>query len=100
MTDETVNRIREMEGIANDTARLNAALSGQLDMLDAAREKMKKLFQYYGSEAWYRDRETDLPEGIKAGVLSEDLIYDEITALRDSAFRMLGLATDLLKNVL
>ena len=99
MTDETVNRIREMEGIADDTARLNAALSGQLDMLDAAREKMKKLFQYYGSEAWYRDRETDLPEGIKAGVLSEDLIYDVITGNRDNALDMLDAASEILRRL-
>ena len=45
-----------------------------------------------------RDRETALPPGTAAGVLSEDAVYDAITALRDEAFRMLELATDILKN--
>ena len=42
--------------------------------------------------------EGDLPEGIPAGVLSEDGIYDQITAVRDAAFRMLELSADILKN--
>ena len=29
---------------------------------------------------------------------SEDAVYDEITALRDAAYRMLELAADILKN--
>ncbi len=33
-----------------------------------------------------------------AGVLSEDLVYDQITAVRDAAFRMLDLSADILKN--
>ena len=35
---------------------------------------------------------------LKAGVLSEDLVYDEIVDARDASFRMLELATDILKN--
>ena len=39
-----------------------------------------------------------VPQGISAGVLSEDLVYDQIEAARDAAFRMLELAADILKN--
>ena len=59
---------------------------------------MIELFKYYGSEAWYEDREGKVPEGVKAGVLSEDLVYDAITNVRDTSFHMLELATDILKN--
>ena len=38
------------------------------------------------------------PPGIRAGVLSEDLVYDEITDLRGEAFRMLTLATEILRD--
>ena len=38
-----------------------------------------------------------LPEGFKAGVLSEDSVYDAIADLRDAAFDMLELGTDILK---
>ena len=52
----------------------------------------------YGSEDWYADRDMELPEGVKAGVLSEDSVYDAITDLRDAAFQMLELGTDILKT--
>ena len=48
---------------------------------------------------WWQERfGTALPEDVKAGVLSEDLVYDAITDLRDAAFRMLELGTDILKR--
>ena len=73
-------------------------MESALDRLEAVREKMGELFAYYGSEAWFEDREGELPETEAAGVLSEDLVYDEITELRDAAFQMLELASDILKN--
>ena len=47
---------------------------------------------------YWRGEDGELPEGISAGVLSEDLVYDQITEVRDAAFRMLELAADILKN--
>ena len=91
-------RITEMEACLNECATATAALSAQLDRMDALREPMTRLFAYYGSEAWYEDRESDLPGDLPAGVLSEDLVYDQITGIRDAAFHMLELAADILKN--
>ena len=34
----------------------------------------------------------------KAGVLSEDLVYDSITELRDTAFTMLEMGTEILRD--
>ena len=93
-----IERIKEMEGCLNETTQAIAALGEQLDRMEALREPMTRLFDYYGSEAWYEDRDGELPEGVPAGVLSEDLVYDQITAARDAALRMLELATDILKN--
>ena len=93
-----IRRIAEMEGYLNECAAASADLAEQLDRMDGLRERMTRLFAYYGSEAWYEDREGELPEDVPAGVLSEDLVYDQITAVRDAAFRMLELATDILKN--
>ena len=93
-----VERITEMEGFLNECTESTAGLSAQLDRMEACREQMTRLFAYYGSGDWYADREGDLPEGVRAGVLSEDLVYDQITAVRDAAIRMLELATDILKN--
>ena len=96
----TLARIAEMEAALNAAAKLNADLEAQLDALDAGRADLKKLFDYYGSEAWYDDREAELPGDVRAGVLGEDLVYDELVRLRGLSFRMLELATDILKNVL
>ena len=70
----------------------------QLERMEKLKEPMTRLFAYYGSGAWYEDREGELPEEVPAGVLSEDAVYDQITAVRDTAFRMLELSADILKN--
>ena len=93
-----VKRIQEMEACLEECTAAIAALGDQLDRMDALREKMISLFNYYGSEAWHVDRDGDLPDGVRAGVLSEDLVYDAITDVRDASFHMLELATDILKN--
>ena len=93
-----IDRIREMEAYLNECTAATEGLAGQLERMASVREKMIRLFSYYGSEAWYEDREGKLPEGVPAGVLSEDLVYDQITAARDAAFQMMELAADILKN--
>ena len=100
-------RIGRMEEIMNECSRAMDELSEQLDRLEALRGRMSGLFDYYGSEDWYEDREDwdaasdgEIPEGLTAGVLSEDLVYDEITEVRDLAFRMIESGTDILKNIL
>ncbi len=93
-----VKRIARMEACLDECASAVKSLSNQLDRIDALREEMGELFLYYGSEDWYEDREKELPEGVKAGVLSEDAVYDLITDVRDASFRMLEIAADILKN--
>ena len=93
-----LQRIGEMEKILNDCTAATASLETQLDRMKQLKDPMTRLFAYYGSEAWHEDRDGELPEGISAGVLSEDLVYDQITEVRDAAFRMLELAADILKN--
>ena len=96
--EKTIERITEMEGHLDRCAAAVSGLSAQLDRLEDMLGPMTSLFSYYGSNDWYDDREKELPEDIKAGVLSEDLVYDLITDIRDEAFRMLELATDILRN--
>ena len=99
---DAVRCIREMEAALDECAGAVEALSRQLDRMEALRDEMTRLFAYYGSEDWHDDRALDeqglLPDGLRRGVLSEDLVYDVITDLRDAAFRMLEQATDILKN--
>ena len=93
-----IKRITEMEGYLNECTAATKALTEQLDRMDGLHDHMTRLFNYYGSDVWYEDREGDLPNDTPAGVLSEDLVYDQITDIRDAAFQMLELATDILKN--
>ena len=93
-----LQRIGEMEKALNECTAAISALEIQLDRMEQLKEPMTRLFSYYGSEQWYEDMEGDLPEGTPSGVLSEDGIYDQITAVRDAAFRMLELSSDILKN--
>ena len=93
-----IERIKEMEEYLNECTKATADLSVRLDRTEELREQMIKLFSYYGSEEWYEDCNGDLPEGLPAGVLSEDAVYDLITDVRDAAIRMLEIATDILKN--
>ena len=93
-----LERISAMESRLDACHDATGALVRELDRMDALKDGMTALFRYYGSETWHRDREAKLPEGTKAGVLSEDLVYDEITAVREAAIHMLELATDILKH--
>ncbi len=87
-----------MEGYLLECADAAEALNTELERMENIGKHMTELFSYYGSEAWYEDREEDLPDGVRAGVLSEDAVYDQITAVRDTSIRMLELAADILKN--
>ena len=93
-----IKRISEMEERLNRCAAAVKALGESMDRLDEVMDEFSEVSDYYGSEEWYDDREGDVPENVKAGVLSEDLPYDMIMDVRDAAFRMLEMATDILKN--
>ena len=93
-----LERIAKMEEYLNECNEATAALNAQLERMDEIREHMISLFDYYGSEEWYGDCEGEIPEGMPAGVLSEDLVYDAVTDVSDAAFHMLELATDILKE--
>ena len=104
MKKSQIDRINEMESILDECVEAVKELQGKLDDIERLQEKMGKLFAYYGSEEWYEDREAydavepDNRADIKAGVLSEDSVYDLITDVRDESFRMIELGTDILKN--
>ena len=93
-----IKRVSEMEKYLNECTAATEDLTRQLDRMEGLHDHMKELFDYYGSAEWYEDSDGELPEDIPAGVLSEDMVYDQITAVRNAAFQMLELATDILKN--
>ena len=66
--------IAEMEKILNECKAATSDLDAQLDRMEKLKDPMTRLFSYYGSEEWYMDIESELPEGMPAGVLSEDAV--------------------------
>ena len=96
--EKRIERIQTMESYLDECAEATKRLSAEVETMQELRSQMIALFSYYGSNQWYKDREADIPKDVKAEVLSEDLVYDEITEVRDLAFEMLELATDILKN--
>ena len=98
MTDN-IKRITEMEIALDECREVMDDMESALNRLESVREKMGELFAYYGSEEWFEDRELELPPDVKAGVLSEDLVYDAVTDAKDMSVRMLELATDVIKKI-
>lgn len=96
--EQSLVRIVQMESYLDETTALTTKLQEQLDAIKAIKDHAQTLFQYYGSEDWHADRDLSLLDGFKAGILSEDSAYDAITNLRDTAFQMLELGTDILKT--
>lgn len=95
---DDVKRISEMEELLEGTRQALEVLHEALDRIEELQDDMGQLFAYYGSEVWFEDLERELPPDTKAGVLSEDLVYDTITDARSAAFRMIEIGTDILKN--
>lgn len=104
MKTDQRDRINEMESTLDECVEAVEELQGTLEYIERLQNKMEKLFAYYGSKEWYEDREaydamdSEVQADIKAGVLSEDSVYDLISDVRDESFRMIELGTDILKN--
>ena len=76
-------------------SRASAALielSAALDKLEAEKEDLAQLGDYYGSELWKKDFDDDraglLPSDLKRGVLSEDGLWNLLEDYRDLKERL------------
>ena len=95
-------RIIMMEEYLDSTDKALNDLEKALDAYMSAREKIKALDAYYGSQEWFDDLRDDeegrLPADLKRGVLSEDGIYDVLIKDKELPVRMLECAAEILKN--
>ena len=96
-----IERIQAMEALLNECGEAVAQCAEAAERFARLQEKVRKLSAYYGSKNWYGDLKAydqgRLPEGLPCGVLSEDLVYDVLIENRDTAIRMLEIATDVLR---
>ena len=89
---EQIKRIRQMERRLNRASVAVKRLEAALDKWEAAQEAIAALDEYYGSDLWKQDFADDeagnLPADLKRGVLSEDGIWNLLTACKEQTNRM------------
>ena len=95
-------RIEKMEKILFNSSKLLEELEEILDKIEEDSKNYDELIKYYYSKNWTKDKEDFekdlLPNMESAVVLTEDGIYDMMTASSRTAIHMLELATKILKR--
>ncbi len=95
-------RIEKMEKILFNSSKLLEELEEILDEIEEDSKNYDELIKYYYSKNWTKDKEDFekdlLPNMESAVVLTEDGIYDMMTASSGTAIHMLELATKILKR--
>ena len=99
---EQKERIEKMEKILSNSSKLLEELEEILNKIEKDSKNYDELIKYYYSKNWTKDKEDfekDLfPDMKSAVVLTEDGIYDMMTASSGTAIHMLELATKMLKR--
>ena len=90
---EQVLRITRMEENLNEAAAALKALEKALERYEGVQRQIGELAEYYGSGLWFADLADDeagkLPQELRRGGLSQDAVYDLLTAW-DQMERKLG----------
>ena len=85
--NEQIERIRQMEQRFNKALAIIQESTKTPESLEAIKEDIAILDEYYGSEVWRQDFADDeagrLPKGLKRGVLSEDGIWNLLSDYRE-----------------
>ncbi len=73
------NRITENEKRLDKISKVVNELEKSLDAFEEIKDDLEELNKYYGSKEWLKDKD-DFEKGkikrVKAGVLSEDAVWD------------------------
>ena len=85
------NRITKNEELLDSISSTIANTNKALEEFKSIKEKIELLNKYYGSKEWFKDKE-DFESGkisnIKAGVLSEDAVWNMNEDLSDTIKEM------------
>lgn len=89
--------INQME-VAYETVRgnLEGLVSG-VEVFKESYEQYRQLKEFYGSKAWFSLSEQDL-DNVKAGVLSQDQLFDLITDHNNLLEELLELSVKMYQN--
>ena len=95
-------RIEKIEKILFNSSKLLEELEEILNKIEKDSKNYDELIKYYYSKNWVKDKEDFennlLPDMESTYVLTEDGIYDMMTASSEIAIHMLELATKMLKR--
>lgn len=99
---DNIERITTMEKRLNDYNYALSRLEDSLNQFEMKQADLEELREYYGSETWYADRESDdegkLPPTLARGVLAEDLIYNALIDNHSISIKLLEVATKIIKE--
>lgn len=95
-------KIKKMDTYLHDLRTLSIWGSDIAGRLEDALPKLKELMDYYGTEEWLDDME-DYQNGkllleSKSYILQENSVYDLCVLKRETAIRMLEMATKIIKD--
>ena len=94
-----IERIRNNEDKLDKLINISKELEKSLENFQEMRVILKELNDYYGSSEWFLDKENYEKgnlEQIKAGVLSEDSVWNLNEDIKELAKNMHALANELL----
>lgn len=96
-----IKRINEMEESLNISKKIIKQFEENLEEYKKVQKHIKKISKYYGSKNWYKDFDdynNKKIKNIKAGVLSEDGIYNVIMDNKEIAEDLNKLSKKILKE--
>ena len=86
-----IERIEENEKRLDNLIDIVNRLEKDLDDFESNKKDIKLLKKYYGSKNWFKDKEafeSKKISNVKAGVLSEDAVWNTLDDLDDLIKRM------------
>ncbi len=95
-----MNRIEKNEKRLDDLNEIASKIEEDLDKLEDSIKEYQLLNKYYGSKNWFKDKE-DFEKGkiksVKAGVLSEDAVWNLDEKISEILVRMDSIAKQIRK---
>lgn len=99
--DKRIENIKKQEANFDKLDAILNQLRTLVDDWESLQPNFKELMDYYGSAQWFEDVEASNKgefKGIKAGILSEDAVYNLYSAQRTLNFKMIRTALDYLEK--
>lgn len=96
-----IERIKNNEEKLDKVLDIIKRLEEALDDFENSQNIIKELNDYYGSKEWFEDKgafETGKIERVKAGVLTEDAVWDLVIDINELLERMNKISRNLLNK--